>query len=81
MKRHDNASLPLWARLVYFAEDHADDDGNVYLGVWELRRALDPLMFVNQSQISRAIRTAERKGLLDRCSTSRHLKLVHNRVR
>lgn len=70
------ASGPLWLQVVEYARTHADESGIVVLEPWQLRRALDPFMITEPSQISRAIRTAEKRGYLDPASTARRLVLT-----
>lgn len=67
---------PLWLQVVEYARTQADETGVVVLAPWQLRKALDPFMILDPSQLSRAIRTAEQRGYLDPASTARRLVLV-----
>lgn len=62
-------------QVVEYAREHAGPDGVVMLEAWQLRRTLDPFMILDPSQISRAIRTAEKRGYLEPESTARRLVL------
>lgn len=69
-------TAPLWLQVVTYAVAHADESGRLDLWPWELRRAVDPHLLMDPSQVSRAIRTAEHHGYLAHGSTARRLILA-----
>lgn len=71
-----NPQLPLWWRLVLFAIEH---DG-MPLARGQLRDAVDPERLTRPAEISRAIRKAEKAGMLDKGSRSSMLHYRRNRA-
>lgn len=66
-------SLPLWLRVVSYAEAHAGRNGHCPLTAGELHRRIDDT--VTKGAISRAIATAVRNHWLHPASTARCLVL------
>lgn len=73
--RVTNPRLPLWLRVVAYAEAHAVA-GHTVCAPGELRATIDPT--VTPSAISRAISTAVTIGWLHPDSHARHLVLRHH---
>lgn len=71
---YTNPRIPLWYRLFLYGIDHDGTD----LQRGQLREALDPHRLGRDDDISRAIRHAERKGLLEPGSSAARLTLTHH---
>lgn len=67
--------VPLWLQVALYARRAAGEDRVVHLEPWELLKAVDPTLATAHSQISRAIRQAEKLGFLAKGSTARRLAL------
>ncbi len=61
-----NHRLPGWLRITYWAQAHANHHGHTRAYPGDLRRLLD----TNPREVSRAIRLARDRGLLDPCSNA-----------
>ena len=59
-----NRLLPGWLRVAYWAQAHADEHGHARAYAGDLRR----LLGVSTHEVSRAIRLAKDRQLLDACS-------------
>ena len=65
-RHYANPELNLWTRIVLYAVDH---DGEP-LERGQLHQAMDPHRLIRSAEISRAIRDAVRKGMLQPGSSS-----------
>lgn len=61
-----NHRLAMWQRIAYWAQAHADHHGHARAYPGDLRR----LLGVNAHEVSRAIRLAKDRGLLDDTSNA-----------
>lgn len=66
-----NHRLPGWLRVTYYAQAHADQYGHTRTYPGDLRKLLD----TNPREVSRAIRLARHRGLIDPCSNAACLVL------
>lgn len=72
---HSNRRLPLWLRVVAYAGEGKDQSGHRRLFTGELSNRFG----VSPKEVSRAIRAAVDKGVLDELSSARCLVLVPRR--
>ncbi|MDI6908645.1 hypothetical protein [Nocardioides sp.] len=66
-----NNQLAAWVRIWVWCQANADDHGHARAYTGELRRLLD----TNAREVSRAIRLARERGVIDPCSTAACLVL------
>lgn len=79
-KRCKDTRLPLWLRVVAYAEAHHDESGHAPLYPEQLRTAIDSGdRTIPAQEVSRAIRWAIRRGFLDPSSSARCLVLVDHK--
>lgn len=71
MSAHENTRLPSYVRLWLLAQDRADEQGHAWFNRGELTKTLG----LDSRDVSRAIRSAESKALLDTRSSARCLVL------